>query len=142
MKLIIYHIGTSVYFNFKYSKKFLSYYVNMSFNENLKEAMYCKNLTTVQLATLTGINSGTISNYLKTKGSMPPADKALKLAKALDVSVDFLINGFDTKTESSIQQKSPFPIEVFKIAQNMIDLEKDELSAIKTMVDVLKKKKG
>lgn len=113
----------------------------MSFNENLKEAMYCKNLTTVQLAALADINSGTISNYLKTKGSMPPADKALKLAKALDVSVDFLVNGFDTKTESSIQQKSPFPIEVFKIAQNMIDLEKDELSAIKTMVDVLKKKK-
>ena len=113
----------------------------MSFNENLKEAMYCKNLTTVQLAALADINSGTISNYLKTKGSMPPADKALKLAKALDVSVDFLVNGFDTKTESSIQQKSPFPIEVFKIAQNMITLEKDELAAIKTMVDVLKKKK-
>ena len=86
----------------------------MSFNENLKEAMYCKNLTTVQLAALADINSGTISNYLKTKGSMPPADKALKLAKALDVSVDFLVNGFDTKTESSIQQKSPFPIKVLR----------------------------
>ena len=70
----------------------------MSFNENLKEAMYCKNLTTIQLADLTDINSGTISNYLKTKGSMPPVDKALKLAKALDVSVDFLVNGFDSKT--------------------------------------------
>ena len=72
---------------------------------------------------------------------MPPADKALKLAKALDVSVDFLVNGFDSKTESSIQQKSPFPIEVFKIAQNMSDLEKDELATIKSMVDILNKKK-
>ena len=69
----------------------------MSFKENLKEAMYCKNLTTVQLAALTNINSGTISSYLKTKNSMPPVDKALKLAKALDVSVDFLVNGFDSK---------------------------------------------
>ncbi len=113
----------------------------MSFNENLKEAMYCKNLTTIQLANLTDINSGTISNYLKTKGSMPPADKALKLAKALDVSVDFLINGFDTKSESSIQQKSPFSIEVFKIAQKMDSLDKDELTIINSMVDLLKKKK-
>ena len=113
----------------------------MSFNENLKEAMFCKNLTTIQLAALTDINSGTISNYLKTKGSMPPADKALKLAKALDVSVDFLVNGFDSKMESSIQQKSPFSIEVFKIAQNMSGLEKDELATIKSMVDILNKKK-
>ncbi|MBR6295435.1 MAG: helix-turn-helix transcriptional regulator [Treponema sp.] len=113
----------------------------MSFNENLKEAMYCKNLTTMQLAALTDINSGTISNYLKTKGSMPPADKALKLAKALDVSVDFLVNGFDEKTKSSIQQKSPFPIDVFKIAQKMEGLEKDELEIIASMINLLKKRK-
>ena len=99
----------------------------MSFNENLKEAMFCKNLTTMELATRSGINSGTISNYLKTNGAMPPADKALKIAQVLDVSVDFLVNGFETKKVSSIQQKSPFPIEVYKIAQDMTDLEKEEL---------------
>ena len=103
--------------------------------------MYCKNLTTIQLADLTDINSGTISNYLKTKGSMPPVDKALKLAKALDVSVDFLVNGFDSKTESSIQQKSPFTIEVFKIAQKMNGLDKDELEIITNLIDFIKKKR-
>ena len=113
----------------------------MSFKENLKEAMYCKNLTTVQLAALTDINSGTISSYLKTKNSMPPVDKALKLAKALDVSVDFLVNGFDSKTESSIQQKSPFTIEVFKIAQKMNSLDKDELEIITNLIDFIKKKR-
>lgn len=115
--------------------------LSMSFNENLKEAMFCKGLTTVQLAALTDINSGTISNYLKTKGSMPPVDKALKLAKALDVSVDFLVNGFEEKRKSSIQQKSPFTIEVFKIAQKMDGLEKDELAIITSMIDLLKKRK-
>ena len=72
---------------------------------------------------------------------MPPADKALKLAKALDVSVDFLINGFDTKTTSSIQQKSSFPLEVLKIAQDITILDKDELSAIKGVVNVMKNQK-
>lgn len=113
----------------------------MSFNENLKEAMYCKNLTTLQLAALTEINSGTISNYLKTKGSMPPADKALKLANALDVSVDFLVNGFDSRVESSIQQKSPFSIEVLKIAEKMNGLDKDELSIITSIIELFKKRK-
>lgn len=112
----------------------------MSFKENLKEAMYCKNLTTIQLAALTGINSGTISSYLKTKNSMPPVDKALKLAKALNVSVDFLVNGFEEKTESSIQQKSPFSIDVFRIAKKMDDLEKDELAIISNIIDLLKKR--
>lgn len=113
----------------------------MSFNENLKEAMFCKGFTTVQLAALTDINSGTISNYLKTKGSMPPVDKALKLAKALDVSVDFLVNGFESKSKSTIQQKSPFSIEVFKIAQKLDGLDKDELAIITSMIDLLKKRK-
>ena len=113
----------------------------MSFKENLKEAMYLKGFTTAQLSELTKINYGTISSYLKTKNSMPPADKALKLAKALDVSVDFLVNGFDSKTESSIQQKSPFSIEVFKIAQKMDGLDKEELAIITSMVDLLKKRK-
>ncbi len=112
----------------------------MGFKENLKEAMYCKNLTTIQLAAMTGINSGTISSYLKTKNSMPPVDKALKLAKALDVSVDFLVNGFEEKTESSIQQKSPFSIDVFRIAKKMDDMEKEELTIISSIIDLLKKR--
>ena len=113
----------------------------MSFKENLKEAMYCKNLTTVQLAALTDINSGTISSYLKTKNSMPPVDKALKLAKALDVSVDFLVNGFESKTDSSIQQKSLFSLEVFKVAKKMDELDKDELEIVNNLIDFIVKKK-
>ena len=73
---------------------------------------------------------------------MPPANKALELAKALDVTVDFLVNGFEKKTESSIQQKSPFPIEVFKIAKKMDGLDKDELAIITDMIDFIKKKKS
>ena len=113
----------------------------MSVKEDLKEAMYCKNLTAVEVAALTDINSGTISSYLKTKNSMPPVDKALKLAKVLDVSVDFLVNGFESKTESSIQQKSPFSLEVFKIAQKMEGFDKDELSIVTNLVDFIRKKK-
>ena len=110
----------------------------MSFNENLKEAMYCKNLTTVQLAAITNINPATISNYLKTKGTIPPVDKALRMAKALDVSVEFLVNGFEEKSESSAQQKNPITFDVFKVALKMNGLKKSELAIIESLVELLK----
>ncbi|MCI5518903.1 MAG: helix-turn-helix domain-containing protein [Treponema sp.] len=114
----------------------------MGFKENLKEAMFCKNLTTIELANKTGINSGTISSYLKTKGSIPPADKALKLAQALDVSVEFLVNGFESKIESSIQKKSPFSIEVLKIANDISNFEKEELSVLKEIIKLIGRNKN
>ena len=112
----------------------------MGFKENLKEAMYCKNITTSDLASLTGINSGTISSYLKTKGSIPPADKAIKIARALDVSIDFLVDGFDVKTDNDKQlPKKQIPFEIYKLASDLLSLSKDELNVIKCIVKVFKK---
>ena len=110
----------------------------MGFKENLKEAMYCKNITTADLAMLTNINAGTISSYLKTKGSIPPADKALKIARALDVSIDFLVEGFDVKSDNKIETKKQIPVEIYKLASELSELKKDELDAIKSIVKVFR----
>lgn len=109
----------------------------MSFKENLKEAMYCKNLTTIQLAELTDINAGTISSYLKTKGSMPPADKALKLARVLDVSVDFLVNGFESNGKPQSERNFPFSAEIYRLAEDLSKLNAEERNAIKEIVKLL-----
>lgn len=68
----------------------------MGFQENLKEAMYIQGCTTKELSRKTGINAGTISSYLKTKGAIPPVDKAVRMAEALQVTVEFLVNGFNS----------------------------------------------
>lgn len=73
----------------------------MSLNENLKELMNINEMTTAALSRLTGINENTISSYLKTNGSMPPADKALIIAKTLKSSVEFLISGYESKSSLS-----------------------------------------
>ena len=49
-----------------------------------------------ELSQKTGINADTISSYLKKNGSTPPADKAVRLAEALQVTVEFLVNGFNS----------------------------------------------
>lgn len=67
----------------------------MSFEENLREAIKIMGITTKELSAKTGIKEDTISSYLKTNGAMPTAEKAVKLADALNTSVEFLVTGFE-----------------------------------------------
>lgn len=70
----------------------------MSFGKNLKEAMKVSNLTTKELSVKTGIKESTISSYLKNEGAQPTAEKAVKIAEALNTSVEFLVTGFEKQT--------------------------------------------
>jgi len=65
----------------------------MSFNENLKGELEYKGMLVKELAYATGIPKQTIDKYLLTGGTMPPADKAVAIAKALGVTVEYLITG-------------------------------------------------
>ncbi|MBQ4236401.1 MAG: helix-turn-helix transcriptional regulator [Treponema sp.] len=67
----------------------------MSFGENLREMMKAMNFTAAELAQRTEISKDTINSYLKTDGPIPSADKAVKIAKALGTSVEFLVTGFE-----------------------------------------------
>jgi transcriptional regulator with XRE-family HTH domain len=65
----------------------------MSFRENLKEALDFNDMEQKELAAQTGISLKTIENYLKQDSSMPSADKAVHIAQALEVSVEYLVTG-------------------------------------------------
>lgn len=93
----------------------------MSFSENLRELMHDEGMTTAALSLKTDINENTISSYLKTEGSMPPADKAVKIANALGTSVEFLVTGYAVNRKGV----SEFDIHKFKKYEETIDaLEK------------------
>ena len=66
------------------------YYLIMGFKENLKNELLCQNLTVRQLADLSGVNKQTIDNYLSSHNSIPSADTAVRIARALNVSVEYL----------------------------------------------------
>jgi len=65
----------------------------MSFSENLKGELEYKGMLVKELAYATGIPKQTIDKYLLTGGTMPPADKAVVIAMALGVTVEYLITG-------------------------------------------------
>lgn len=73
-----------------------------SFKENLKEILEFKDMTVKELAYRTGISDRSIGNYLNSRESMPPADYAYRIAKALGTTVEFLITGKDSKGKSQI----------------------------------------
>ena len=64
-----------------------------SFKKNLREELNYQGLTVKELSAKIGIPKPTIDCYLSSRQTMPPADIAVKIAKALNVSVEFLVTG-------------------------------------------------
>ncbi|MBQ0052496.1 MAG: helix-turn-helix transcriptional regulator [Treponema sp.] len=77
-----------------------------SFKENLKEILEYKDMTVKELAFLTGISNRSIGNYLNARESMPPADYACKIAKALNTTVEFLLTGKDSDNHTQVFSKT------------------------------------
>ncbi len=72
-----------------------------TFKENLKELLEYQDMTMKELAYLTGISHRSIENYLNSRESIPPADYACKIAKALNTSVEYLVTGVDVNFKKS-----------------------------------------
>lgn len=68
----------------------------MSFKENLHFLMDSKEITVKELAYLSGLSENTLKGYLKTDSAEPSFPKVIKIAKALNVSVDSLAFGIIT----------------------------------------------
>ena len=68
----------------------------MGFKENLKAELAFQGLMVKELADRTKINKSTLDNYLRDKHSNPTAENAVKIARALGVSVEYLVTGSDT----------------------------------------------
>jgi transcriptional regulator with XRE-family HTH domain len=72
------------------------YPVGMGFGENLKQELAYNGMLKKELAALSGVHKRAIDTYVRTKASMPPADAAVKIAKALGVTVEYLVTGEDS----------------------------------------------
>jgi len=65
----------------------------MGFREFLKDEMEYQGLTTRALSEKSGVSKRTIDNYLKKNPQEPSVSNAYKLAKALNVSIEYLLTG-------------------------------------------------
>lgn len=64
-----------------------------TFRETLRSELDFQDIKVKELAVQTGISQRTLEGYLGARGSMPPADVAVKIARVLNVSVEYLVTG-------------------------------------------------
>lgn len=71
------------------------------FKQTLRAEMDFQDIKVKDLANKTGISPRTLKGYLGSRASMPPADIAVKIANALNVTVEYLVTGKNTKTQKT-----------------------------------------
>ena len=105
----------------------------MGFRENLKLELTYQNLIVKELSVLTGISKHTLDNYLNLRERIPTADVAVKIAKALGVSVEYLVTG-----EESYPGISSLKPEVWELIKDLKLLNKDDREMIYGIVRLYK----
>jgi len=76
----------------------------MSFKENLKSELDYSGMLVKELAAKSGVNKWSIDNYLNARGQLPSVEAGVKIAKALGVSVEYLVTGEDSQKNASHNQ--------------------------------------
>ncbi len=108
----------------------------MGFKENLKSEIEYQGLQLKELAAKCGVSKNTIGNYLTGHNSLPTADTAVKIARALGVSVEYLVTGEDPHKSPVLQ----FSAKYRKILAALPYLDQNDLDAVTLLVTTMQKR--
>jgi len=109
--------------------------VLMGFRENLKSELSYKGILVKELAALSGISKHTLDNYLNVREYMPSADAAVKIARALGVSVEYLVTGEENRLD-----KSSMGPEIRSLVHNFKQLNEDDRKMVTGIMQLFKNK--
>jgi len=105
------------------------------FKTNLRAELDLLDLTVKELSLRTGIPKGTLDCYLSVRASMPPADIAARIADALGVTVEYLINGQEIKKQEKLLG---YHYNIGSIIKILVELSEKDLQTILTLSRILK----
>lgn len=71
------------------------------FGERLKEEIEYNGLLQKEVASMAGIKKRALDMYLGNQNSMPPADVAVRIARVLNVTVEYLVTGSENEPDRS-----------------------------------------
>lgn len=103
----------------------------MGFKENLKYELSCRGMLVKELSQKTGISQGSLSNYLKENSSTPSADIAVKIAKALNVTVEYLVTN---ETSKNSQSSIPYSAETRLMADEIEKMSERDKKLVKVLI--------
>ena len=100
----------------------------MGFRENLKQELQFTGMLVKELATEAGVHKRALDTYLLSENaSMPPADVAVRIARALGVSVEYLVTGENTG----------LPHDIHRVLRNLPKLCKKNRRIVAILVNAL-----
>ena len=108
----------------------------MDFRERLRDEMDYQCISAKDLSESTGISKRTIDNYLKTNPQEPGVVNALKISKALKVSVEYLVTGENINSS----QQNTLSSETKTIIEKIKQLSTSEKKVIIDMIKVISNK--
>jgi transcriptional regulator with XRE-family HTH domain len=112
----------------------------MGFKENLKSELTYTGTLVKELSVQTGISKHTLDNYLNTHNSLPNAEAAVKIARALGVTVEYLVTGQKRQQERTL---SSLPVELRLLVDNAEKLSpKNRKLAVKLVKAIGEQQEG
>jgi transcriptional regulator with XRE-family HTH domain len=110
-----------------------------NFKKNLRDELAYQDLTVKELAAKSGVAKGALDCYIGKQASVPPATTAVKIARALGVSVEYLVSGQKSRHEELVVPSSPKVRSILKLFEG---LDEESQDIIVEIAQVLRKHKG
>lgn len=105
----------------------------MAFRERLREEIEYKGMLVKEISAAVGISNSTFLSYIDSRGVLPNVETAVKIAKVLGVSVEYLVDGEnEKKDELSVKNQN-----ISEITKDLASLDDEKLCIIKKMVHSL-----
>ena len=102
----------------------------MGFRENLKAQLQFADMLVKELAIKTGIKKTTLDSYLRINGYTPSIEAGVKIAQALGVTVEYLVNGNEVENQKSAGASSAEALQIFTIANQLEEKDRYRLLEI------------
>ena len=109
-----------------------------NFKENLRSELNFQGVTVKELSARTGIPIASLDCYLGTRATVPSVDVAYKIARSLQVSIEYLLIGENTNTEN--YRKKPCQ-EARDVIRWIESLNSEQCKAILSMISIFTRHK-
>jgi transcriptional regulator with XRE-family HTH domain len=109
----------------------------MGFKENLKAELQFAGIPVKDLALRSGIKKKTLDSYLGITAYTPSATAAVSIAKALGVSVEYLVEGTEGGKNCP---RPPLPQDIQDIVQAAARLNTRDRQVVLTLANTLQKR--
>lgn len=108
----------------------------MGFRENLKDELKYQGILVKELADKSGVPKGTIDHYLAEKNTAPIAENAVKIAQALNVTVEYLVTGRVSSSQNIEEQYKP---QIRLLATKLSHMTDKQLHFVQEIINLIEK---